>query len=67
MRYIIRKFIDADTVEQALVKEKKTPVHDAYLKEGQEPDGRDGEGCSAIGFYVPAEDNWRSDGVIGKK
>ena len=55
MRYILRKFVEAETVEEALQKEPKTPVHDAYLKEGEEPKGG-GERCSAIGFALPPED-----------
>jgi hypothetical protein len=39
MRYILRKFVEAATVEEALAKDASTPVHDAYLKEGEEPKG----------------------------
>jgi hypothetical protein len=67
MRYIIRKFVDAKTVQEAMSKEQNTPVHDCYLKDGEQPKSEN-EGCSAIGFQIPIDDYWRSDEVIaGRK
>ena len=60
MRYILRKFIDADSVLEAIAKEPAAPLHDVYLKEGEEPKPGAGS-CSAIGFFNPTEDNWRAD------
>jgi hypothetical protein len=37
MKYILRKFIDADSVQDAVRKDRKTPVHDCYLKDGEAP------------------------------
>jgi hypothetical protein len=37
MRFVIRKYIDATTVKEAIDKEPETPIHDCYLKEGEEP------------------------------
>jgi hypothetical protein len=54
MRYIVRKFIDASTVQEAIAKESETPIHDVYLKEGEEPKPRPSDTCSAVGFYLPA-------------
>ncbi len=31
--FIIRKLVSADTIQEALKKEKKTPIHDCYLEE----------------------------------
>lgn len=66
MRYIIRKFVDAQTVAEAISKEPQTPIHDAYLKEGEEPNESGGY-CSAVGFGVPTDDQWRSGEIIGRK
>jgi hypothetical protein len=52
MKYILRKFIDADSVQDAVRKDRKTPVHDCYLKDGEAPS--DGGAASAIGFSLPA-------------
>lgn len=54
MRYIIRKFVDAATVSEALRKEPETPVHDVYLKEGEEPHKGDSY-VNAVGFYCQPE------------
>jgi hypothetical protein len=58
MRYILRKFVEAATVAEALAKDASTPVHDAYLKEGEEPKGGGGSSfVSAIGFALsPCDD-----------
>jgi hypothetical protein len=64
VRYILRKFVDANTVLEAIAKEPTTPIHDVYLKEGEEPKSAAG-GCSAVGFSAPTDDRWRSDEVLG--
>lgn len=53
MRFIIRKFVDAETAKEALEMEPKVPVHDVYLKEGEEPK-RDAP-RDLIGFRHPEE------------
>lgn len=65
MRYILRKFIDADSVSEAIAKAEATPLHDVYLREGEEPKRSEGSSCHAIGFSSPLSDTWRSDEVIG--
>lgn len=50
MKYIIRKFVDAETVQDAIKKDRRTPVHDCYLKDGEHP--KDERLESAIGFSV---------------
>jgi hypothetical protein len=50
MKYIIRKFVEAGTVQEAIRKDRKTPVHDCYLKEGESQSHLE----SAIGFSLPA-------------
>jgi hypothetical protein len=37
MRFILRKYVDAENAADALKQDKKTPVHDVYLKDGEEP------------------------------
>jgi hypothetical protein len=54
VRYILRKFVEAGTVEEALSKDSSTPVHDAYLKEGEEPKGNT-LFTHAIGFSAPVD------------
>lgn len=56
MKYIIRKYVTAKDAESALKLDKDTPVHDLYLKDGQEPD--DDKVTNAIGFATvnPFED-----------
>lgn len=63
MRYILRKFVDADTVEQAVALDKNCPVHDAYLKEGEQPK-EPPSSVSAVGFSVPNTDEWRKDEIL---
>lgn len=37
MRFILRKYIDAENAREALAMDETTPVHDVYLKDGEEP------------------------------
>jgi len=37
MRFILRKYVDAANAKEALRMDRKTPVHDVYLKDGEEP------------------------------
>lgn len=53
MKYIIRKFVDAETVQDAIRLDRKTPVHDCYLKDGEQPEG--GMNTSLIGFQAHTE------------
>jgi hypothetical protein len=66
MRFIVRKFVDADTAKEALDKEASVPVHDIYLKDGEEPK-RDNSPKDCVGFIQGTDPNWRSDEVIAKK
>jgi hypothetical protein len=50
MRYIIRKYVDAENVSEAINKEPKAPICDVYLKDGEEPKGTD-EKKNLIGFW----------------
>lgn len=50
MRYILRKYVDAPTAKQALKLDRKTPVHDVYLKDGEEP--RKDIQTQAVGFHT---------------
>jgi hypothetical protein len=54
MRYILRKYVDAPTAKDALKLDKSTPVHDIYLKDGEEPK-RDSTPKDLIGFWMPGE------------
>jgi hypothetical protein len=49
MRFIVRKYIDADNAKEALDKEPSVPVHDIYLKDGEEPPRKE---VTAIGFRL---------------
>jgi hypothetical protein len=66
MRFILRKFVDADTAGEALKMDRKTPVHDCYLKEGEEPD-KSAQPKDLIGFLAETEPDWRSDEIRAKK
>jgi hypothetical protein len=59
MRFIVRKFVDATNVADALGKEPQTPVHDVYLKEGEEP--KRGDPKDLIGFRIETDPSWRKD------
>lgn len=63
MRFILRKYVDADNAKDALKLDRKTPVHDVYLKDGEEPKRKDGGSCSAIGFIHPEEPSY---GYVGE-
>lgn len=52
MRFILRKYVDAQNAAEALAMDVGTPVHDIYLKEGEEP--KRNEAIRLIGFYLPA-------------
>ena len=54
MRYVVRKFIDAKSVQEAIRLDRKTPVHDCYLKDGEQT--AESSQVSAIGFQMPMED-----------
>jgi hypothetical protein len=50
VRFILRKFVEADTAKQALALDRATPVHDVYLREGEEPKS-DAPPKDLIGFW----------------
>lgn len=54
MKYILRKYVNAETAEEALALDTKTPVHDLYLKDGEEP--KQPLTTHAVGFMAPLED-----------
>jgi hypothetical protein len=64
MRFVIRKYIDATTVREAIDKEPETPIHDCYLKEGEEPPKSQPK--DLIGFRAETDPYWRKD-EIGRK
>lgn len=66
MRFILRKYVDAENAKQALELDTKTPVHDVYLKEGEEPK-RESAPKDLIGFHVQQDDYWRDDEIRAKK
>jgi hypothetical protein len=49
MRFILRKYVDANTAAEALELDKKTAVHDVYLKDGEEPERG---GCGARSWIL---------------
>jgi hypothetical protein len=53
MKYVVCKLIEADSVQEAMRKERKTPVHECYLKDGEEPKGY--ERTDVVGFAAPSE------------
>jgi hypothetical protein len=66
VRFILRKYVDADDAREALALDEKTPVHDVYLKDGEEPK-RDNAVKDCIGFVQKADEYWRPDEVRAKK
>jgi hypothetical protein len=67
MRFILRKFVDANTVKEAVAMDRKTPVHDCYLKEGEEPD-KSSPPKDLMGFIHPDEPSFGfSDEPMAKK
>ena len=52
MKYILRKFVEAETVQDAIRLDRRTPVHDCYLKAGEQPSADMGY---AIGFQTPRD------------
>lgn len=58
MKYILRKYVDAKNAKDALALDKKTPVHDLYLKDGEEP--KQGSTTTAVGFRVPVT-SWEDE------
>lgn len=54
MRFILRKYVDADNAHDALSLDEKTPVHDVYLKDGEEPKRNDAP-RDLIGFRHPED------------
>ena len=56
MRFILRKYVDASHAAEALAMDRDTPVHDVYLKDGEEPKREDKQ-KDLIGFVY--------DGPIG--
>jgi hypothetical protein len=67
MRFILRKYVDADSAREALEKDATTPVHDCYLKEGEEPKR---ELKDAVGFVHNVEIGPYDDEIVcgkGKK
>ena len=67
MRYIIRKFIEAETVSQALQKERDTPVHDAFVEEGERPRGAGRQLKGAVGFGMPEPAAFPEDGATMRR
>ena len=52
--YVVRKYVVASSVEEALQKEKKTPVDDCWLEEQTQKDWleeKSGKHLQKIGFY----------------
>lgn len=52
--YVVRKYVVASSVEEALQKEKKIPVDDCWLEEQTQKDWleeKSGKNLSKIGFY----------------
>jgi hypothetical protein len=61
MRFILRKYVDAETAKDALKLDRKTPVHDCYLRDGEEPKHiKDSHLKDAIGFSwdIPLGECW---------
>lgn len=55
MKYILRKYVDAESAKEALALDRKTPVHDLYLKDGEEPKVQ--SFTHAVGFHAPIPDD----------
>ena len=53
MRFILRKYVDAGNASEALALDSATPVHDVYLKDGEEPKRTSEPPRDLIGFYAP--------------
>ena len=53
MRFILRKYVDAGNASEALAMDSSTPVHDVYLKDGEEPKRASEPPRDLIGFYAP--------------
>lgn len=66
MRFILRKYVDAENAKEALSLDEKTPVHDVYLKDGEEPKKPESM-KDLIGFRVYQDEYWRPDEIRGKK
>jgi len=52
LRFVIRKYVIARSVQQALKHERKAPVHEVYVSQQQD----DKEMAPAIGFEYEAPD-----------
>jgi hypothetical protein len=50
MRYILRKFVEAETALEAINKDLETPVHDCGLKDDDEAGKIN---THAVGFQLP--------------
>lgn len=55
MKYIIRKYVNAESAKEALALDRKTPVHDLYLKDGEEP--KQQLNTHAVGFTTIQPDD----------
>lgn len=66
MRFILRKYVDAENAIAALKMDKKTPVHDVYLKEGEEPKRSEAK-KDLIGFWHDTPVGPYDDEITGKK
>lgn len=55
MKYILRKYVEAANAKEALKLDRKTPVHDLYLKDGEEPKRE--VNTHAVGFNVYPDDS----------
>lgn len=51
MKYVLYKFVEAETALLAIAQDAQTPVHEVSLKAGEQP-GR--EHTTAVGFGAPA-------------
>lgn len=66
MRFILRKYVDAENAKAALALDETTPVHDVYLKEGEEPK-KESAPKDLIGFHMQQDEFWRADEIRAKK
>lgn len=59
MKYVIRKYVDAENVQQAIERESSTPVHEVYMKDEGELDKGKSSFTNAVGFmfYPPSEED----------
>jgi hypothetical protein len=66
VKFILRKYVEADTPLAALAMDEKTPVHDVYLREGEEPKSG-GAPKDLIGFMHPEEPSFGYADELNRK